>query len=295
MEATLACAVGRVRALEAKLPGPDKLARLAEGRFDEAAAVTAAAGYARPSPAEDPALSRWLATEKEAARRLGIELLAGTPGEFFCRLPVDRVNLALLGRRELGQPVPAALFGRDGLIEPARLEEAWKGRGVCRLPEALQAVFTRGRAALDEGLAVYETLVNRAVFTLLAQAAGSGGILARLVACRVDRANTRSFFSGAGGLLPGGLVSPEAYRAAAGDAGLPPALGFHYPRLAAVLAEAAPEAVAGAIEAFFRRAERDILAASRLQAFGPEPVIAYLHRRDGVAASLRHLLLTLPA
>lgn len=289
MEALIVCSVGRVRALEAKLPGPEKLARWAQaGRLGDFVAELPAAGFPVPDPGSDPDLSRWLTAENAAAGALCARLLGGSGAERLCRLPADRGNIFLLGRREKGLLPGNGLFNPLGMLGRAELEAAWNGRGLFRLPPALRPVFTRGRAVLEEeGLPAFEHLVNVAVFTLMSEAAASSAILARLAAFSVDRANIRSFLSGSAFFLEGGLAAPEAYRGGPGAGRAPRVppepVRFHYPALAE--AEGSLR-----IEAAFHRIEEDILSGSRFIALGPEPVVAYFHRRARESAELRRIM-----
>ncbi|MFH0795458.1 MAG: V-type ATPase subunit [Candidatus Omnitrophota bacterium] len=290
-----AYAVGRIRALEAKMLGPERLDRLANlPTLDNLLSEIGGSGYLVPEKG-DLDFTPWFEEETEKLIHLCNGLLSETKYPFFYRLPADFSNLSLRARKETGLPAKEEGFNSWGIIRLPDLDSVWSEKGLFLLPEFLTKGLVEAKKRLaDEGIAGFEFVLGTAVFNLLKEAAGESILLQRLVSFFVDRTNIRSFLAGGKRFIAdGGLISTEIFRKNR-DAALI-TIEFHYPRMKAYLkpgsSQEDPKAAGTfGLEEGFRDVQEKILEESRFISLGPEPVIAYYYRKSREFANLRRIL-----
>ena len=297
-----AYAVGKIRALEAKMLGAERLNRLVNlPTLDNLLSEISGSGYLVPEK-EDSDFAQWLKEETERLIHLCNGLLPETKYPFFYRLPADFSNFSLLARRETGLPAKEEEFNPWGIVRLTDLDSIWSGKVLSFLPELLTRGLSEARKRLaNEGIAGFEFVMGTAIFNLLKEAAGESILLQRLVSFFVDRTNIRSFLAGGKRFASGGFISTETFQKNR-DAVLT-TIEFHYPKMKSYLKTGSfqgdPERVAlqdqeviGAseLEEGFRDVQEKILEESRFISLGPEPVIAYYYRKSRELANLRRLL-----
>lgn len=294
-EALFTDSVGRARALEARLPGPDKIERLRREPVSRAefADLLGDAGYPAPPPPEgDPSLEAWLALERKQSRRLAREMLGGSEYLLFYLYPVDLGNLFALARNRAEEAETAR---EDGFFSLARLERAWAGKGLFALPGPLAGAFRECAPERGRDLSETEWLLARALGAILGRAAGTRPMLGAMAAFTADRANIRARLAGRSRFLPGGLLPVEPGREDEDGERFRLAAARRYPPLAAPLeAWEAGKRDGGAVESAFRAVESSIFRDAAFSPFGPEPVLAFLLRRDREAAEIRRARLGRP-
>ncbi len=299
---SFAYAVGRVRALEAKLVSADEFQRLeglpgVHGVIQELPAL----GYPAPE-GDDYELDRWFHREQAGLNTLCDNLVEGTAYPVFFHMNHDFTNLALLARRETGIPVAEENFNELGFFSPREILDAWEGKYAPRGLSWLREVIKRVRESLDRGMAYVDWLLAESSTRILKQTASSSGLLAELAAFYADRLNIRSSFSGGRWWVAGGKIPPEAFSGILERESnvvaeeIAARINFHYPLMVpetlAAWLKGEPNPEGGiSLETLLERQETAILAESRLIALGPEPVIAYYYQKTRELAELRRIIL----
>ncbi|HNS48082.1 MAG TPA: hypothetical protein PKM61_00960 [bacterium] len=286
--ALFAYAVGRVRALEARLIGAERFRQLEESAGWEGL-LPELAGLGYPVPASDRNLSEWLRELRAGLWKLSDHLLEGTDYPYFYRLPIDFNNLVLLARSRAGLMDSGFEAEPGGSLETKSLESVWSGQGWFRLPAELAAGLKEGQRRLEnDGPDGFEYELAGAVTRLMLRASGSSELLARLAVFFIDGWNLRSYAAGGTLRLPGGRIAPDRFGADRRE--LLNAFSGCYPAFAAFGRDR--EWPDGAeLEAVLDRTAAGLLEASRFVTLGPEPVLAYHYQKCSEITRLHRLLL----
>ncbi len=291
---SFAYAVGRVRALEAKLLRVEQWDRLSTLPFEALLSALAPFGYA-VSREDAPDFVLWFETEKENLINLCDYLLSGTDYPFFYKLPIDFVNLTLLARKEKGVYHQEFRFQKGGLLSEEDLRNLWTGRKLFLVPEVLVEGIGEAKKVLSSGsIFDFEFTLAGLIFRLWKEVAGESQVLQRLVNFLVDRINLHTFFTGGRLFLPGGNLSGEIYNQPREE--IFSKIKFHYPWFEFL--PLSPEKSGddqNSLLPFFEKknlffGELKILEESKFIWFGPEPILNYYYQKSNELSRLRQVL-----